>query len=350
LEPVFVGGVTVSMATLHNEDDIRRKDIRAGDTVVVQRAGDVIPQVVGPVLEKRLENAQPFEMPKRCPDCDSLAVREAGEAIWRCTGGLICPTQAVQRLVHFCSRDAFDIEGMGEKRVAEFWQEGLVRSPVDIFHLHERRAALAEREGWGERSVEKLLAAIEARRTVAFERFIYALGIPQVGRTTAGWIARHYRTLDAWRARMRTAVEERARYPDEQKKPDAVGDAYGDLCTIQGIGMTMADDIVGFFAEPNNTNILDKLKGELTIKAPAAPARSSPVAGKTVVFTGTLETMTRQEAEAQAEALGAKVAGSVSKKTDYVVVGADAGSKAAKAAELGVKTLSEEEWREMVGG
>jgi DNA ligase (NAD+) len=349
LEPVFVGGVTVGMATLHNEDDIRRKDIRAGDTVIVQRAGDVIPQVVGPVLEKRPKTAQPFTMPDRCPDCGSLAVREAGGVIWRCTGGLICPTQSVQRLVHFCSRDAFDIEGMGEKRVAEFWKEGLVRSPVDIFHLHEHKTKLAEREGWGERSVEKLLAAIEARRTIAFARFIYALGIPQVGQATAGWIARHYRTLEDWRARMRAAVKERAAAPDEQRKAEAIGDAYGDLCTIPGIGMSMADDIVGFFAEPNNTKILGELEKELTIEEPAAQTRSSPVSGKTVVFTGTLETMTRQEAKAQAEALGAKVAGSVSKKTDYVVVGADAGSKAAKAQELGVKALTEREWREMIG-
>jgi len=350
LEPVFVGGVTVGMATLHNEDDIHRKDIRAGDTVIVQRAGDVIPQVVGPVLEKRPRGAKPFVMPNRCPDCNSLAVREAGEAVWRCTGGLICPTQAVQRLVHFCSRDAFDIEGMGEKHVAEFWEEGLVRSPVDIFRLNRHRAKLAEREGWGERSVEKLLDAIERRRNIAFARFIYALGIPQVGQATAGWIARHYRTLDTWRAQMRAAVKERAKHSDEQKKPEAVGEAYADLCNITGIGMTMADDIVGFFAEAHNTAILDDLAKELTIVAPVAPARASPVSGKTVVFTGTLETMTRQEAKSRAEALGAKVAGSVSAKTDYVVVGADAGSKAKKATELNIPMLSEEEWKMLIGG
>ena len=350
LEPVFVGGVTVGMATLHNEDDIHRKDIRAGDTVIVQRAGDVIPQVVGPVLEKRPRGAKPFVMPNRCPDCNSLAVREAGEAVWRCTGGLICPTQAVQRLVHFCSRDAFDIEGMGEKHVAEFWEEGLLRSPVDIFRLNRHRAKLAEREGWGERSVEKLLDAIERRRNIAFARFIYALGIPQVGQATAGWIARHYRTLDTWRAQMRAAVKERAKHSDEQKKPEAVGEAYADLCNITGIGMTMADDIVGFFAEAHNTAILDDLAKELTIVAPVASARASPVSGKTVVFTGTLETMTRQEAKSRAEALGAKVAGSVSAKTDYVVVGADAGSKAKKATELNIPMLSEEEWKMLIGG
>jgi DNA ligase (NAD+) len=350
LEPVFVGGVTVGMATLHNEDDIHRKDIRAGDTVIVQRAGDVIPQVVGPVLSKRPKDAKPFVMPHRCPDCNSLAVREAGEAVWRCTGGLICPTQAVQRLVHFCSRDAFDIEGMGEKRVAEFWEEGLIRSPVDIFRLHKHKAKLAEREGWGERSVEKLLEAIERRRTISLARFIYALGIPQVGQATAGWIARHYRTMEAWRKQMRQAAKERTQHPGEQKKSEVVGEAYADLCNITGIGMTMADDIVGFFAEAHNIEILDQLDKELTIEEAQAPARASPVSGKTVVFTGTLETMTRQEAKARAEALGAKVAGSVSAKTDYVVVGADAGSKAKKATELNIPMLSEDEWKALIGG
>ncbi|HEX9466019.1 MAG TPA: NAD-dependent DNA ligase LigA [Alphaproteobacteria bacterium] len=348
LEPVFVGGVTVGMATLHNEDDIKRKDIRAGDTVIVQRAGDVIPQVVGPVLNKP-RGPKPFVMPTHCPDCGSLAVRESGEAVWRCTGGLVCPTQAVQRLVHFCSRDAFDIEGMGEKHVAEFWQEGLIRSPVDIFRLTKHRQKLAEREGWGERSVDKLLEAIDRRRAIAFARFIYALGIPQVGQATAGWIARHYLTLENWRKQMRTAVKERDKSPDERKKPDAVGEAYADLCNIQGIGMTMADDIVGFFAEPHNTEILDQLQKELTIQSPEAPSRSSPVSGKTVVFTGALLKMTRDEAKSRAEALGAKVAGSVSKKTDLVVVGADAGSKAAKARELGVKTIDEDEWLKLAG-
>lgn len=348
LEPVFVGGVTVSLATLHNEDDIKRKDIRAGDTVIVQRAGDVIPQVVGPVKDKP-RGAKPFVMPNRCPDCGSLAVRESGEAVWRCTGGLICPTQAVQRLVHFCSRDAFDIDGMGEKRVAEFWNEGLVRSPVDIFRLARHRQKLAEREGWGERSVEKLLEAIDRRRSIPFARFIYALGIPQVGQATAGWIARHYVSLDKWRAQMRSAVKERAT-SDEQKKPELVGDAYADLCTIPGIGMSMADDIVGFFAEAHNIEILDDLSQELTIQAPEAPSRSSPISGKTVVFTGTLEKMTRPEAKSRAESLGAHVAGSVSKKTDIVVVGADAGSKASKARELGVKTMDEDEWLKLIGG
>ena len=350
LEPVFVGGVTVSLATLHNEDDVKRKDIRAGDTVIVQRAGDVIPQVVGPVLAKRPRNAKPFVMPDHCPDCGSLAVRETGEAVWRCTGGLVCPTQAVQRLAHFCSRDAFDIEGMGEKHVEEFWTDGLIKSPVDIFRLDREKAKLSEREGWGERSVEKLLEAIEQRRNIAFARFIYALGIPQVGQTTAAWIARHYQSLKDWRTQMKAAVKERAAHPDEQKKPDLIGEAYADLCNIQGIGMTMADDIVGFFAEPHNVQILDELDKQLNILPPEKQSSTSPISGKTVVFTGTLTKMTRPEAKARAESLGAKVAGSVSAKTDFLVVGADAGSKAAKAQALGVTTIDEDSWLALIGG
>jgi DNA ligase (NAD+) len=339
LKPVNVGGVVVSRATLHNEDYVRDKDIRVGDTVIVQRAGDVIPQVVA-VVETKPRGRRRFVFPDHCPVCGSLAVREPGEAVWRCTGGLVCPAQATRRIEHFVSRDAFDIEGMGERHVREFWEAGLIRSPVDIFHL-ERRAAdlgidLAAREGWGERSVEKLLAAVEQRRTIPFDRFINALGIPQVGQATARLIARHYRTLPGWRRAMAEAASRE-------------GEAWDDLLTIEGIGEVVATDIVGFFAEPNNIAILDALEAALVIEEPAAPARSSPVSGKTVVFTGSLETMTRQEAKAQAEALGAKVAGSVSRKTDYVVVGADAGSKAAKAKELGVKTLTEPEWRRLVG-
>jgi DNA ligase (NAD+) len=340
LKPVNVGGVMVSRATLHNEDYVRDKDIRIGDTVIVQRAGDVIPQVVEVVTSKPRGHRK-YKFPAHCPVCGSLAVREPGEAVWRCTGGLVCPSQATRRIEHFVSRDAFDIEGMGERHVREFWEAGLIRSPVDIFRLAaratEQNIDLAERGGWGERSVEKLLAAIEARRTIVFERFIYALGIPQVGQATARLLARHYRTLPAWRKAMQDAG------PHE-------GEAWDDLLTIESIGEVVATEIVGFFAEPNNIAVLDALEKELTIEAPAAPSRASPVAGKTVVFTGSLETMTRQEAKAQAEALGAKVAGSVSKKTDYVVVGADAGSKAAKAEELGVTMLTEQEWRKMVGG
>lgn len=333
LEPVTVGGVVVSRATLHNEDEIARKDIREGDWVIIQRAGDVIPQVVEVVVEKRPPDSRPFAFPDTCPQCGSLAVREDGEAARRCTGGLICPAQAVERLKHFVSRDAFDIEGLGGRHIEAFWKDGLIRAPGDIFRLPGRAEEIAEREGWGAQSVRNLVRALEERRTIALERLIYALGIPQVGRATARLLARHYGTLAAWRAAMTAA-----RDPDSE--------VYRDLINIDGIGPSVAGDILAFFAEPHNIAVLDDLERELTVEPFRAPAaQASPIAGKTVVFTGTLETMTRGEAKARAEALGAKVAGSVSKKTDYVVVGADAGSKARKAEEMGVKMLSETEWR-----
>ena len=347
LEPITVGGVVVSRATLHNEDEIARKDIREGDLVVIQRAGDVIPQVVEVV--RHAKGSKPFEMPDHCPECGSEAQREEGEAVRRCTGGLICPAQAAERLKHFVSRDAFDIEGLGGKHIETFWKEDLVRSPQDIFRLGARKEVLEEREGWGEQSVAKLLAAIEERRSISLDRFIYALGIRQVGQATAKLLARSYGSLGAWRDAMQQAYEERCAAP-EAHKPEAVGEHYAELCNIEGIGMAVADDLVFFFGETHNLEVLRELEQELTIEAYAAPETAdSPVAGKTVVFTGTLERMTRSEAKARAETLGAKVAGSVSKKTDYVVVGADAGSKARKAAELGVATLSEEDWLELIG-
>ena len=329
LEPVTVGGVVVSRATLHNEDEIARKDVREGDTVVVQRAGDVIPQVVGVVLEERPRDAAPFRFPEHCPECGSLAVREPGEAARRCTGGLICPAQAVERLKHFVSRNAFDIEGLGERHIVAFREDGLLRGPADIFRLREKAEAIREREGWGEKSVANLLAAIEARRAIPLDRFIYALGIRQVGEATAKLLARHYRSLAAWRDGMIGAS-------------DPASDAYRELDSIDGIGPSVAADIVAFFAEPHNLAVLDDLAREVRVEDFAAPSKAgSPLAGKTVVFTGTLERMTRSEAKARAEALGAIVAASVSKKTDYVVAGTDAGSKAAKARDLGVATLSE---------
>ena len=335
LRPVTVGGVVVSRATLHNEDEIARRGVREGDTVIIQRAGDVIPQVLEVVKDKRPRGTRPFEFPDHCPRCGSLAVREEGEVAWRCTGGLICPAQAVQRLKHFVSRDAFDIEGLGGKHVEAFWEDGLIKTPGDIFRLEDRKEELLGREGWGEKSVENLLGAIEARRTIALDRFIYALGIRQVGQATARLLARSYCSMGAWRAAM-MAAEDRA------------GEAYASLTDIDGIGPSVADDILGFFAEPRNRAILDDLESLLAIEDVAAPAAGdSPLAGKTIVFTGALETMGRGEAKARAEALGARVAGSVSKKTDYVVIGAKAGSKARKAEELGVKVLSEDEFREM---
>jgi DNA ligase (NAD+) len=349
LKPVTVGGVVVSNATLHNEDEILRKDIRIGDTVVIQRAGDVIPQVVRVVMEKRPKGAKPYVFPDHCPRCNSLAVREEGEAVRRCTGGLICPAQAVRRLRHFVSRAAFDIEGLGSKHIDEFWEDHLIEQPGDIFRLHENRSVIEAREGWGEQSAAKLLAAIEARRTIPFDRFIYALGVRQVGEATAKLLARHYEDLAAWRTAMIAAGDERDAEPHELKKPENIGEAYAELCDIDGVGFSVADDLIAFFREPHNLAVLDDLANELTIERVAARAMSSQVSGKTIVFTGTLETMTRPEAKARAEALGAKVSGSVSKKTDYVVVGSDAGSKARKAAELGVATLTEAEWLKLAG-
>jgi DNA ligase (NAD+) len=338
LEPVTVGGVVVARATLHNEDEIQRKDVRIGDHVVLQRAGDVIPQILGVKLEKRPKGAKPYVFPDHCPACGSLAIREPGEVARRCTGGLICPAQAVERLRHFVSRDAFDIEGLGARHVEEFHRDGLIRMPGDLFRLAARRAEIEEREGWGKQSAAKLLAAIESRRRIPADRFIYALGIRQIGQATAKLLARNYGSFSAFRQAMIEAQ-------------DPASPAYQELDSITGIGDSMAADLIGFFAEPHNIAVLDDLAREVTVEDVAAPrgAASSPVAGKTVVFTGSLETMTRHEAKARAEALGAKVADSVSRKTDYVVIGADAGSKAKKAAELGVTTMTEQDWLKLIG-
>jgi DNA ligase (NAD+) len=350
LEPISVGGVVVSRATLHNEDEIERKDIREGDQVVIQRAGDVIPQVVEVVLDRRPKGSKRYVFPDHCPVCGSLALREEGEAVRRCTGGLICKAQSFERLRHFVSRDAFDIEGLGGKHIQAFLDDETIQTPAHIFsRLPQRQEQISEREGWGRLSAANLVKAIEARRTIGLDRFIYALGIRQVGQATAKLLARSYGNLAAWRDAMVAAYDER-RKAEDARKPEEVGEHYAELCNIEGIGMSVADDLVYFFGEEHNLEILKDLEEELSIEAVAAPAASgSPVAGKTVVFTGTLETMTRSEAKARAEALGAKVAGSVSKKTDYVVVGADAGSKAKKAEELGVEMLTEQQWRDLVG-
>ena len=348
LEPITVGGVVVSRATLHNEDEIARKDIREGDTVVIQRAGDVIPQVVRVVEEKRPANSKPYEFPRTCPICDSVATREEGEAVRRCTGGLICPAQAVERIKHFVSRNAFDIEGFGRKHVEAFWTDGLIESPADIFRLRDHADALKAREGWGEQSAANLLDSIESRRKIALDRFIFALGIRQVGEATARLLARQYGSLEAWREAMTAASAERGANREEMKKPELVGEAFADLCNIDSVGFSVADAITDFFAEPHNRAVLDDLARELTVVPVEAPASTSPVSGKTVVFTGTLERMTRNEAKARAESLGAKVAGSVSKKTDYVVAGPGAGSKLAMASELGVEVLSEDDWLALI--
>ncbi len=336
LEPINVGGVLVARATLHNEDEIARKGLRIGDTVVVQRAGDVIPQIVEVVTDKpRGEVA--YVYPDVCPACGSHAVRPPNEVVRRCTGGLICPAQRVERLIHFVSRNAFDIDGLGEKTIQEFYAEGWLHGPADLFRLPEREADIAVRKDWGKLSARNLSKAIHARRTIALERFIFALGIRRIGESNAKLLARHYTNYANWRAQM---VAAKIVGSDERLT----------LGSILGIGPTIAEELADFFAEDRNVAIVDALAAELTIEdAAAAEVADSPVAGKTVVFTGTLETMTRQEAKARAESLGAKVTDSVSKKTDIVVVGADAGSKARKAAELGIETLTEAAWRARIG-
>jgi DNA ligase (NAD+) len=351
LEPITVGGVVVSRATLHNPDEIERKDVREGDTVIVQRAGDVIPQVLGVVKEKRPADSQPFQFPETCPcELQTPVVRPDGEVVPRCSGELACPSQQVERLKHFVSREAFDIEGLGTKNIEAFWQNDLIKTPPDIFKLHRYRDTLLKWEGFGQQSVKNLLDAIEARRTMPLDRFIYALGIQEVGSTTGRLLARSYGTLKAWDQAMSKAAEERAANPDEAKKPERVGEAYGELCGIESIGMTVADAICEFFQEPHNREVLQALEAEVTVEEFVdTRATDTPVSNKTIVFTGTMVKMTRNEAKARAEAMGAKVSGSVSKKTDYVVAGADAGSKATKARELGVTLLSEDDWLQLIG-
>jgi DNA ligase (NAD+) len=352
LEPVTVGGVVVSNATLHNEDEIARKDIRVGDTVIVRRAGDVIPQVLGVVLEKRPKGARPYRMPVICPACGSQAVREVDERtgrvdiVRRCTGGLICPAQAKERLKHFVSRNAIDIEGLGEKQIELFYDEGRIMQPVDIFTLAAREAQLPvtkrllEKKGFGAKSIDKLFKAIEARRKLPLDRFIYALGIRHIGETTARDLAKALGTLHAFRAAAMAAAA--------GGKDSA---AYRELDDIEGIGTTVIDALVAFFGEPHNLKALADLLAEIEVEPFARAGRlATPVTDKTVVFTGSLERMTRSEAKALAERLGAKVTGSVSAKTDYVVAGADAGSKLSKARELGVAVLSEDEWLKLAKG
>ncbi len=351
LVPVTVGGVVVSRATLHNEDYIAEKDIREGDTVVVQRAGDVIPQVVEVVKAKRPKSAKPYRPHETCPcPLKTPTAREPGEAARRCTGALACPFQQFERLRHFASRDAFDIEGLGHTHIEKFRDEKLIETPAQIFRLHRHKKALLEREGWGEQSVAKLLAAIEARRRIALDKFIYALGIRQVGQATARLLARHYRSVDAWVEAMKKAQKEREKNLDEMKKAETVGPNYAELRSIEQIGFGVADEIVEFFGEKHNLDALKDLLGEVSVEDFVAPAAAkSAISGKTIVFTGTLTAMGRNEAKARAEALGATVASSVSKKTDLVVVGADAGSKAKKAEELGIETIDEDAWLKLAG-
>jgi DNA ligase (NAD+) len=426
LQPVTVGGVVVSNATLHNEDEIARKDIRVGDTVLVQRAGDVIPQVVEVVMAKRPADATAFVYPQTCPACGSAAVRgdddaEEADAIRRCTGGLICPAQAKERLRHFVSRNAFDIEGLGEERIFELYDDGRIMRPADIFTLAERDKKnlkrLKDKDGFGERSVEKLFAAIEARRPIALERFLFALGIRHIGETTARDLAKLFGTFDALRTAIASAdtarpgpnyrrlinlkglgpkTAETLMQHASKQGADLFGaptfaamtagikgvrsnaaealsqsfasvddflivakkaagempeDAYREFAAMNGIGEVAADALIDFFAEAHNTEAVDDLLPQIAIQPYVRPAvTTSAVTGKIVVFTGSMVKLSRNEAKAQAERLGAKVSGSVSKKTDYVIAGEEAGSKLDKARELGVAVLTEDEWIALIGG
>ncbi|MDM8167835.1 NAD-dependent DNA ligase LigA [Roseovarius sp.] len=352
LTPVTVGGVVVSNATLHNEDyiagrdskgnEIRGgKDIREGDWVQVYRAGDVIPKVADVDLSKRPDGAEPYTFPETCPECGSEAIREEGDAVRRCTGGLICPAQAVEKLKHFVSRAAFDIEGLGAKQVEQFYRDEWIKEPADIFTLEERYGSgvkqLKNREGWGEKSAKNLFEAVEEKRNIPFGRLLFALGIRHVGEQASNLIARFYGSWDDFTAAMDSAA-------------DCEGPEWERLLGIDGVGEVMARSLVTAFAQENERESIDRLTAHLNVAEAARPSTDgSPVAGKTVVFTGTLEKMTRAEAKARAEALGAKVSGSVSAKTDLVVAGPGAGSKAKKAEELGVEIIDEDGWLDLIG-
>lgn len=429
LQPVTVGGVVVSNATLHNEDEIARKDLRVGDHVIVQRAGDVIPQVVRVVTREDVERSRPFKMPSVCPACGSHAVREAddvrgkADVVRRCTGGLICPAQVKERLKHFVSRNAFDIDGLGEKQIDLFFDEGRIMRPADIFTLQDRNARatdkLEDKKGFGKTSVEKLFASIEERRSIALDRFVYALGIRHVGETTARDLAKAYSTFESLAEAGNTIAAQRPGSDYKRfiaipgvgrktaegaiqkvvqntealenlnaigtsveaackqlkiapaKAAKSLGEAFDDIAelvahaseavnqfpgeafiefaNLDGIGEVVTEEIAEFFAEEHNQTALADLLAQVRVASFAPPkTQQSAVTGKTVVFTGTLTTMSRPEAKAQAERLGAKVSGSVSKKTDYVVAGADAGSKLTKARDLGITVLSEDDWAALV--
>lgn len=351
LEPVTVGGVVVTNATLHNADEIERLGVRPGDRVVLQRAGDVIPQIVENLT--RDVAREPFIFPDHCPECGSLATREEGEVVIRCTGGLICPAQRVERLIHFVSRHAFDITGLGLVRVEEFFRDGLIASPADIFRLHQHREALIQRERMSELVVDKLLAAIDARRDISLDRFLFALGIRHVGEITARDLARRFVSMAGFRAMIDAALKVRADTVPALGEPDRKFELRRQRAIVAAIdtpqiGPEVADALLDFFAEAHNREVVDDLLSEVTPADVVWETRASQVSGKIVVFTGKLETLSRDEAKAQAEALGARVSGSVSAKTDLVVAGTDAGSKLKKATDLGVTVITEAQWAEIV--
>ena len=353
LQPVTVGGVVVSNATLHNEDYIKGldskgaeirggKDVRVGDWVQIYRAGDVIPKVADVDLSKRPDDAAPFVFPTTCPECGSDAIREPGDAVRRCTGGVICPAQAVEKLKHFVARGAFDIEGLGAKQVEQFYQDGWIAEPADIFTLKDRYGTgvqqLKNREGWGPKSADKLFEAIDDKRKIPMARLLFALGIRHLGEAASNLIALHYGDWDSFEAAMADAR-------------GLSGPAWDDLIGVDGVGNVMAGSLVSTFAQEAERASIDRLVAHLTVIPAERPdTADSPVAGKTVVFTGTLEKMSRAEAKARAERLGAKVSGSVSAKTDLLVAGPGAGSKAKKAADLGIETLDEDGWLALIDG
>ncbi len=335
LEPINVGGVIVTRATLHNEEEITRKDIREHDKVIVQRAGDVIPQILQVDPSSHSENrAQPFQFPTRCPICGSIAEKHQNEVVRRCTGGLTCKAQIEERIIHFCSKEAFNIKSMGKKTVLEFFYLKLIQQPADIFRLHNYHETILKRKGWGEPSLKNLLTAIDQHRKMPLDRFIYALGIRHIGIATAKILARHYSSYHNWKEQMLAARQ----IGSEERL---------NLESIEGIGPAIADEIAAFFTEKHNLITLHDLEKELTIQN-VQYQQTGKLARKTVVFTGTLSNMTRSEAKNIAERLGAKVTGSISQKTDYVIEGHDGGSKARKARELGLICLNEQDWNKLV--
>ncbi len=351
LEPVTVGGVVVTNATLHNADEIERLGVRPGDRVVLQRAGDVIPQIVEN-LTREVER-EPFIFPTHCPICQSEATREEGEVDVRCTGGLICPAQRLERLKHFVSRGALDIEGLGEKTIVEFLDLGWIAEPADIFRLNQHRDALLGREGWKEKSVDNLLAAIEAKRAPDAARLLFGLGIRHIGSITARDLMKRLETLPALAALADEIIALRASITPALGEPEAKFHARRDKAIAEHIGIENVGAAVGhaladFFHEPHNRTVWDDLLAEVTPPPFVVEARDSEVSGKTVVFTGSLETLSRDEAKAQAESLGARVSGSVSAKTDLIVAGPGAGSKLKKAADLGIRVIDEAAWNAIV--
>ncbi len=337
LEPVLVGGVNVTNATLHNEDEVARKDIRCGDRVIVQRAGDVIPQVVAVILKDRPADTLPYRMPQDCPVCHSPAIRLPGEAARRCSGGFACSAQTVERLKHFVSRNALDISGLGHTHIRAFWEKGLIKIPGDLFRLQEKDATIIAQEGWSRLSADNLYAAIETRREIDLDRLIYALGIPQVGQTTAKLLAKTYGSFINWRSAMMMLD-----HPESEIRAD--------LLALDGVGSSLVDSLALFFRDPDHQALLDDLAAQLRIQDFVASSSNALLDGKTIVFTGSLDSMSRSEAKVAAESLGAKVVGTVSAKTDWVVTGANPGSKARKAVDLGVKTLNEQEWQNLLSG